>query len=312
MTGVITILMVFTINFILMHLAPGDPVTVIMGKDNKDPVLRQALLEKYGLDKPLPVQYFIYMKQVMQGDMGKSIIYNRPVIDMIAEKFIPTVLLVLTGAIIALVLGSWMGIRAARKEGSFLDVVFSGVSYVFNAMPSFWLGLMMIILFASILHLLPSSGMTDSRISYTGFRYVLDVAYHMILPTTALVLLDIPLYFRIAKTSVLQVTSEDFVMTLRATGMDEKKIFNKYIFRNAILPTITVFGISLAFLITGVALIEIVFAWPGMGRLVLTAITQRDYPTLMGIYLLMSISIAITMILTDIIYAVVDPRIRYQ
>jgi peptide/nickel transport system permease protein len=309
---VITIMMVFTINFILMHLAPGDPVTIIMGKDNKDPVLRQALMEKYGLDKPLPVQYFIYLKQVFQGDLGESIIYHRPVIDMIAEKFIPTVTLVLTGAILSLVLGSWMGIRAAQKEGSFLDMIFSGVSYVFNAMPSFWLGLMMIILFASVLHLVPSSGMTNSRISYTGIQYVLDVAYHMILPATALVLLDIPLYFRIAKSSVLQVTSEDFVMTLRATGMDEKKIFNKYIFRNAILPTITVFGISLAFLITGVALIEIVFAWPGMGRLVLTAITQRDYPTLMGIYLLMSISIGITMIITDIIYSIVDPRIRYQ
>lgn len=312
MTGVITILMVFTINFILMHLAPGDPVTIIMGKDKQDPAQRQALMEKYGLDKPLPVQYFIYMKQLMKGDLGKSIIYNRPVIDMIAEKFIPTVTLVLTGAILSLLLGSWMGIMAARKEGSFVDIIFSGISYVFNAMPSFWMGLMMIILFASVLHLVPSSGMTNTRISHTGFRYVLDVAYHMILPISALVLLDIPLYFRIAKSSVLQVTSEDFVMTLRATGMDEKKIFNKYIFRNAILPTITVFGISMAFLITGVALIEIVFAWPGMGRLVLTAITQRDYPTLMGIYLLMSISIALVMILTDIVYAVVDPRIRYQ
>jgi len=269
-------------------------------------------MEKYGLDKPLPVQYAIYLKQVLRGDLGDSIIYHRPVIEMIKEKFIPTVILVLTGAILSLVLGTWMGIRAAQKEGSFQDVVFSGISYIFNAMPSFWLGLMMIILFASVLHLVPSSGMTNTRASYTGLRHVLDVAYHMILPVMALVLLDIPLYFRIAKSSVIQASSEDFVMTLRATGMDEKKIFNKYIFRNAILPTITVFGISLAFLITGVALIEIVFAWPGMGRLVLTAITQRDYPTLMGIYLLMAISIAITMIITDIVYAIADPRIRYQ
>jgi peptide/nickel transport system permease protein len=304
--------MVFSINFVLMHLAPGDPVTIIMGKDNQDPVLRKALMEKYGLDKPLPVQYAIYLKQVLRGDLGDSIIYHRPVIEMIKEKFIPTVILVLTGAILSLVLGTWMGIRAAQKEGSFQDVVFSGISYIFNAMPSFWLGLMMIILFASVLHLVPSSGMTNTRASYTGLRHVLDVAYHMILPVMALVLLDIPLYFRIAKSSVIQASSEDFVMTLRATGMDEKKIFNKYIFRNAILPTITVFGISLAFLITGVALIEIVFAWPGMGRLVLTAITQRDYPTLMGIYLLMAISIAITMIITDIVYAIADPRIRYQ
>lgn len=122
----------------------------------------------------------------------------------------------------------------------------------------------------------------------------------------------IPQYFRIAKSSVLQVTNEDFVTTLRAVGMSEKKIFNKYIFKNAILPTVTIFGISMAYLITGVTLIEIVFAWPGMGRLVMTAINQRDYPTLMGIYLIMSVSIAVVMLVVDIIYAMLDPRIRYE
>lgn len=312
LTGIITIIIVFTINFVVIHAAPGDPVSVIMGKENTDPVLRAALMAKYGLDKPVVEQYFIYMKSALQGDFGTSIIYNRPVLDMIAEKFAPTVLLVLVAAVIALALGSWMGIHAARHERSFWDVLFSGISYIFNAMPAFWLGLMMIILFATVLDLVPSSGMTNVRASYTGFKRILDIAYHMILPVTTLVLVDIPLYFRIAKSSVLEITSEDFILTFRASGMDEKKIFNKYIFRNAILPTITVFGISLAFLITGVALIEIVFAWPGMGRLVLTAISQRDYPTLMGIYLLMSISIAVVMVILDLIYAVFDPRIRYQ
>jgi|SRR6056297_1128117 len=133
----------------------------------------------------------------------------------------------------------------------------------------------------------------------------------MILPVGTLVLIQIPIYFRISKSSVLQVMSEDYILTLRATGMNERKIFNKYIFRNAILPTITIFGISMAYLITGVALIEIVFAWPGTGRLVLTAINQRDYPTLMGIYLIMSISVAVMMIIVDIVYALFDPRIRY-
>jgi len=311
-TGVITILIVFTINFVLIHAAPGDPVSIIMGKETNDPVLRAALMAKYGLDKPLAEQFFIYLGNFLHGDFGTSIIYNRPVLDMIAEKFGPTVLLVLVAAIIALALGTWMGIYAARHERSFWDALFSAISYIFNAMPAFWLGLMMIILFATVLNLTPSSGMTNVRASHTGIKYVLDVAHHMVLPVATLVLVDIPLYFRIAKSSVLEVSSEDFILTFRATGMDERKIFNKYIFRNAILPTITVFGISLAFLITGVALIEIVFAWPGMGRLVLTAISQRDYPTLMGIYLLMSISIAVVMIILDLVYAVFDPRIRYQ
>ena len=230
---------------------------------------------------------------------------------MIGEKLGATILLVLTAAILSLFIGTLMGIMAARREGSFIDVAFSGISYVLNSMPSFWLGLMLIIVFSSRLNLLPTYGMTNARANYTGMKYILDVIVHMILPVGTLLLIEIPIYFRIAKSSVLQVTNEDFIVTFRATGMNEKKIFNKYIFRNAILPTITIFGISLAYLITGVALIEIVFAWPGTGRLVLTAITQRDYPTLMGIYLVMSVSIAVVMMIVDIVYAVFDPRIRY-
>lgn len=310
-TGLLTIILVFSINFIIIRLAPGDPIKTLMGKENDDPALRLALEKKYGLDQPLPTQFVMYLKTAISGDLGKSIIYNRPVAEMIWEKIGATFLLVISAAVLALTIGTLMGIKAARHEGSLLDVIFSGVSYVFNSMPSFWLGLMLIIIFASRLGILPSCRMSNPRAAYTGIRYVLDVIVHMILPVGTLFLIQIPIYFRIAKSSVLQVASEDYIVTLRATGMDERKIFNKYIFRNAILPTITIFGISMAYLITGVALIEIVFAWPGTGRLVLTAITQRDYPTLMGIYLIMSISVAIVMILVDIVYAVFDPRIRY-
>ncbi|GFN34989.1 ABC transporter permease [Tepidimicrobium xylanilyticum] len=311
LTGLLTIIVAFVINFIIINLAPGDPIKTLMGKESDDPVLRAALEEKYGLNKPLHMQFFSYLKTAMTGDLGTSIIYNRPVTDMIVEKLPATILLVLTSAILSLVIGTAMGIMAGRMEGTFIDVLFSGFSYILNAMPSFWLGLMLIIIFSSMLNILPTYGMTDPRASYTGIAYVLDVIKHMILPVTTLVLIEIPIYYRIAKSSILQVTNEDFILTLRATGMDEKKIFRKYIFRNAILPTVTIFGISLAYLITGVSLIETVFAWPGTGRLVLTAITQRDYPTLMGMYLIMSISIALMMIVVDIVYAILDPRIRY-
>lgn len=311
LTGLLTILIVFSINFIIIRLAPGDPIKTLMGKETDDLALRAALEQKYGLDKPLPTQFVVYLKTALTGDLGTSIIYNRPVTEMISEKLSATILLVLTSGILSLIIGTLMGIVAARKEGSIIDVIFSGFSYILNSMPSFWLGLMLIIIFSSVLKLLPTYGMTDPRASYTGMAYVMDVMKHMILPVGTLLLVEIPLYFRIAKSSILQVTNEDFILTLRATGMSEKKIFNKYIFRNAILPTITIFGISMAYLITGVALIETVFAWPGTGRLVLTAITQRDYPTLMGIYLVMSISVAVVMMIVDIVYAVFDPRIRY-
>lgn len=312
LTGLLTVLIVFAINFVIIKAAPGDPISTLMGKENNDPEIRAALEEKYGLNKPMPVQFASYLKTAMTGDLGTSIIFDRPVTDMIGEKVAATVLLGLTSAVLAAVIGTLMGIYAARHEGSLLDVISSGVSYTLNSMPSFWLGLMMIILFASKLGWFPSYGMTDTRAGYTGIQYIMDVLKHMFLPVVTLTLVLLPQYFRIAKSSVLQVANEDFITTFRATGMSEGKIFNKYIFRNAILPTITIFGISMAYLITGVALVEIVFAWPGMGRLVMTAITQRDYPTLMGIYLVMSVSVAVVMILVDIVYALFDPRIRYD
>lgn len=312
LTGLLTIIIVFALNFVIIQMAPGDPITTLMGKENNSPEMRAALEEKYGLDKPLPMQLVSYLQTAMKGDLGTSIIYNRPVSEMIGEKVGATVLLGLTAALLAAVIGTIMGIFAARRQGGAYDAVSSGVSYAFNSMPAFWLGLMLIILFSSILGWFPSYGMTDNRASYTGMAYMVDVLKHMFLPVLTLTLVLIPQYFRIAKSSVLQTSNEDFITTLRATGMSEKKIFNKYIFRNAILPTITIFGISMAYLITGVTLIEIVFAWPGMGRLMMTAITQRDYPTLMGIYLIMSISVAVVMLIVDIVYAMLDPRIRYE
>lgn len=312
LSGLLTVLMVFLINFTIIKMAPGDPIKTIMGKENDDPVLRQALMEKFGLDKPWPVQLYKQLTSAMRGDLGNSIIYNRPVSEMINERLGATVLLGLASAILALLLGTGLGIYCARREGSILDSVFSNVSYALDAMPSFWLGMMLIIILASRLKWFPAQGMYDARAAYEGGRYVLDVLWHLVLPTITMVFITMPGYFRIAKSSIQQVTSEDFIVTLRATGMSEKKIFRKYIFKNAILPTVTMFGITLAFLVTGVTLIEIVFSWPGTGRLTMTAITQRDYPTLMGIYLVMSVSVAVVMIIVDVVYAVLDPRIRYD
>lgn len=311
LTGLLTVIIVFAINFVLINAAPGDPIKTLMGKETDDPEMRAALEAKYGLDQPKHKQFITYLKNTFKGDLGTSIIFNRPVSEMILEKLPATILLVFTSSILSLILGTFLGIQAARNEGSFIDTIISGICYVLNSMPSFWLGLMLIILFSTVFTILPTYGMTDVRVKYTGFAYVVDVAKHMVLPVLTLVLVEIPLYYRIAKSSVIQVSNEDFILTLKATGMEDKKIFNKYIFRNAILPTVTIFGISIAFLITGVSLVETVFAWPGTGRLVLTAINQRDYPTLMGMYLVMSISVALVMIIVDIVYGILDTRIRY-
>ncbi|HBB28353.1 MAG TPA: ABC transporter permease, partial [Clostridiales bacterium] len=268
--------------------------------------------EKYGLDKPIHIQLVAYLKNVLRGDFENSILYGEPVTKLLWDTMGPSLLLALTGTILALFIGTMLGLYAARHQNSIIDVFFSGISYLLNSMPSFWLAIMLIMIFATNLKLFPTSGMTDMRNSYTGIKYVLDVIKHLFLPCLTLVLIQIPMYFKIAKSSVTQVLAEDFITTFRAVGMNEKKIFNKYVFKNAILPVITVFGINLAYIVTGSSLVEMVFGWPGMGRMMMDSIMRRDYPLLMAIYLILSLSIAVMMVITDLVYAYVDPRIRYN
>lgn len=312
LTGLMAVLIVFMFNFFIIRLAPGDPIKIIAGRDNPSQEMIDALYEKYGLDQPLHVQLVSYLKNVLKGDFEDSILYGEPVIDLIKKTMGPSLLLALTGTILALLIGTMLGLYAARHQNSLIDVSLSGISYVFNSMPSFWLAIMLIMIFATNLKLFPTAGMTDMRITYTGIRYVLDVMKHLFLPCLTLVLIQIPMYFKIAKSSVTQVLAEDFITTFRAVGMSEKKIFNKYVFKNAILPVITVFGINLAYIVTGSSLTEMVFGWPGMGRLLMDSIMRRDYPLLMAIYLMLSLSIAVMMVITDLVYAFVDPRIRYN
>lgn len=311
LTGLMAVLIVFTFNFFIIRLAPGDPIKIIAGRDNPSQEMIDALYEKYGLDKPIHIQLVSYLKNVLRGDFENSILYGEPVTKLLGDTMGPSLLLALSGTILALLIGTMLGLYAARHQNSIIDVFFSGISYVLNSMPSFWLAIMLIMIFATNLKLFPTSGMTDMRNSYTGIKYVLDVMKHLFLPCLTLVLIQIPIYFKIAKSSVTQVLAEDFITTFRAVGMNEKRIFNKYVFKNSILPVITVFGINLAYIVTGSSLVEMVFGWPGMGRMMMDSIMRRDYPLLMAIYLILSLSIAVMMVITDLVYAFIDPRIRY-
>ncbi|WP_353093304.1 ABC transporter permease [Tissierella praeacuta] len=311
-TGILTIVFSFCLTFFLIRFAPGNPIKVLAGTDNPNLELIEHITIRYGLDKPIPVQFINYVKNILKGDLGYSYMSNEPVSKLIGEKIFATILLTLTASILSVIAGTYLGIYAARRVNSILDKVMCSISYIFDALPGFWLGLILILIFASKLGILPTSGMYDLRAGYEGLARVLDIAKHMILPISTLFIIQVPMYFRITRSSILQTMSEDFILTLRATGMRESKIFNKYILRNAIIPTITMFSLSLAFTVSGVTLTEIVFAWPGMGRLILDAIIKRDYPLLTGIYLMISISICVFMIITDIIYALIDPRIRLE
>lgn len=310
-TGAVTVLVVFVLNYLLLMLAPGEPISYLMGADSRNAELRQALEEKYGLDQPLSVQFGQYMGTILKGDFGSSIIYGEPVLKMIQDKIPATVLLGLTSAVLSVLLGTAAGIYAARKEGGLFDRICSLTAYIANALPPFFIGILLIMLFSTYLGWLPSYGMADARADYSGAAQVFDILTHMVLPVVTLIFTAAPGYFRTARNAVRQASAEDYVTLLRATGMRSKWIYRRYILKNAILPSVTLFGMSLAYLITGVTLVETVFAWPGMGRLIMTAISQRDYPVLMGVFLMVSVILILMMLAVDLINAVLDPRIRY-
>lgn len=310
--ALITILIVLILNFTLIHLAPGDPVKILVGIENPSPEAYEMLRARYGLDQPLHKQLLAYLARIARGDLGRAFIGDQPVASLVWERLPMTLLLTLTSCLFAFAVGTALGTSSAVRYGTKSDLAWSVVWYVFYAMPTFWLGLMLILLFATTLKILPTSGMTDLRAGYTGLRYYLDVARHLVLPASTLALVQIPVYYRITRASVAQILQEDFVTTFRATGMSAAKIFRKYAFRNAVLPTITVFGLQLGYIVTGAGLVEIVFAWPGMGRLMLSAVFRRDYPLLMGIYLMMAASVSLMILITDVVYAIMDPRIRYR
>ena len=312
LTGILMVLISVCVNFTLVRLAPGDPIKIMAGTDNPNLDQIATMTAKYGLDKSIPEQFVMFVQGILRGDLGFSYLNDEPVLDVILQKLGPTLMLSLTAIIISVIIGTFLGVQAARRTGTWFDRVMCAISYVFDSAPPFWLGMMMMLFFASRLRWFPTSGMVDLRAGYTGFRRILDIAYHLVLPVTTLVLAQIPYYFRIARSSVLQVMSEDFITTFKATGMPRKKIFNKYVFKNAILPTLTVVGMSIAFLLAGSVLLETVFSWPGMGRLLMGSINKRDYPVLTGVYFILSCSVAIMMILVDLVYGMVDPRIKNE
>ena len=311
-TAFIVALVVVALNFFIIKLAPGDPVNIMAGFDNPNEEFKMAVRAKYNLDKPLITQFFTYIYRLVQGDLGESYYSSRPVTELLAERMGASLLLSGTSAVLAFIIGTVLGLTAGKKEDSMQDKVLSAGTYVANAMPSFWLGLMLIFVFASRLGWLPTQGMYSLRENYTGIARYIDLGKHLILPATTLVLVQIPGYFRITRSSVIQVMADDYITTFRVTGMSEKKIYMKYVLKNAILPVVTLFGINVAYIVAGSTLVETVFSWQGIGILMYTAIAKRDYNVLMGTYLIIAVSVAFFMIRVDVIYAKLDQRIHYE
>lgn len=310
--GLVLMLGVVVLNFILIRLAPGDPAVVIAGEmGGGDAALLDAIRAQYGLDKPLLTQLGIYLGNILQGDLGQSFFFNQPVATLIGNRIGPTILLVLSAQVLSILLGVFLGVIAARKPNGVLSGVVSVVATVGYAVPVFWTGIMLIILFASVFPIFPVEGMQSVRLRDAGLwvRSV-DIAHHLVLPAFTLALIYLAQYARLSRASMLDVLGSDYIRTARAKGAPEHSILFKHALRNASLPILTVAGLQFGNLISGALLVETVFNWPGMGRLAFESILRRDYPTVLGVLFFASAMVVVANLLTDLSYRLADPRLR--
>lgn len=304
------VLVVVVGNFLLIQAAPGDAASALAG-ENAQPAQLEAVRQRYGLDRPMYEQLFIYLGSVLQGDLGQSFRFGEPVLTVILRHTGPTLLLVGTGLVLAVGLGTLIGTFMARRAGGPLDVTTSILSVVSYSIPSFWLGLGLILLFSIYLKWLPPAGMRNIMGPKTGLPMVLDVARHLVLPALTLSLVWMGQYIRLARNSVLEVLNEDFVKTARAVGFSPAFVLFRVSLRNAMLPIVSVVGLQLGLLLSGAVLIETVFTWPGLGRMLYEAILARDTALIMGTYIVIAVMVTVASLLTDLAYAALDPRIDY-
>jgi peptide/nickel transport system permease protein len=313
------------LSFLLIHMAPGDPARTIAGEHASTQTIK-ALQEKYGLDKPLTTQYWIWFKQVLRGDLGRSIVSNQHVMREILDRFPNTVELTFVSMCIAILVGSIAGIISASKQYSILDYTTMGVALFGVSMPVFWLGIMLMMIFGVYLRWLPLGGRIDTLISFQRISglYLLDSILtwnwrafvssirYLILPSVALATIPMATIARVTRSSMLEVLRQDYIRTERAKGLSERLVIYKHAARNAMLPVITVIGLNFGLLLAGAILTETIFSWPGIGRYVVKAVQMRDYPAVQGCVLFFAFMFVVVNLITDLLYAYIDPRITYE
>jgi peptide/nickel transport system permease protein len=310
MTLLVT-LAVILLSFFLIRLAPGDAATVMAGQAGyADEAFMKNLRAEYGLDQPLPVQLWKYLGAVAQGDLGTSYVRRQPVLRVILERLPNTMLLDGFALVVAIAGGIWLGGIAARRPGSAGDGAVTTLSMLFYAVPQFWLGLIAMLVFAVWLNWLPPFGIETMGADYTSLARAGDVALHMILPGMTLALYYMASYARLTRVAMIEVAEQDFVKTARAKGISERQVARRHILRNALIPLVTYAGLQASILVGGSVLVENVFSWPGIGTLAYEAVTGRDNPLLLGIFIVTSILVSLFNLATDIAYCVADPRVE--
>lgn len=301
---------VIILNFLLIKLAPGDPAAILAGEAGSgDPQYLENLRRQFGLDRPIAVQLWNYLSGVLTGDLGYSYRNQVPVLDLILQRLPATLLLTGAAFLFSLAMGVFLGVTAARHRGKAIDSLIIMLALIFYATPLFWIALMSILLFSLNLGWLPPFDMETIGASYTGWRRALDIGHHLILPAITLGLFYTAVYTRLTRASMLEVMELDFVKTARAKGVPRRRIIRRHVLRNAVLPVFTFASMQVGQLVGGAILTETVFAWPGIGRLMFDALMQRDYPVLLGVFLVTAIVVVVINFVADLLYRIVDPRI---
>jgi peptide/nickel transport system permease protein len=301
---IVVMFLVVTIVFVIVRVTPGDPAAVMLGPDATTQDVAE-LRARLGLDQSIVVQYFFYIGQLLKGDLGQSIFLNMPVTSALLERAEPTFFLTIFSLLIASVVALPIGIYAAYRRGSFIDQLSTTIAMLAASIPSFWLGLILMQFFAVRLNLFPVSGYGGPGASF------LERMYHLTLPSFALGLVSSALILRFTRASMLDVLGDDYIRTARAKGLVERKVVLKHALKNALIPILTVLGLTAAVLISGAVVTETVFGLPGVGNLVVSAVLRRDYPVIQGALLIIAAIYVLINLIIDLLYLLVDPRVRY-
>lgn len=308
--GVISLALVAVLAFFMFRVLPGDPVRTMTRNRPGDLAALDRLRAEFGLDQPLPVQFVTYLGGLLRGDLGTSYVFSRPVTDIILERLGPTVLLTGTALVIAVALGLWLGSRAAWRHGSAFDRLATASALVLWSVPTFWLGLIMLMVFAVGLDLFPTAGMTSPGGVAGFFPALLDVLHHLVLPCLTMVAVIYAQYLMVMRASLLEEMAADYLTTARAKGLREDLVRRRHAVPNALLPTVTIIFLHVGFVVAGAVTVETVFSWPGLGLLTYEALAVPDIPLLQGTLLALAGAVVIMNVAADLLYRVIDPRVR--
>jgi peptide/nickel transport system permease protein len=309
LAGLALMLGVVALIFVLLRATPGDPINVIVGDYPVPAEYRESLREEWGLDKPLWQQFLIFVGGMVKGDFGYSFANRQPVLELIQMKAGNTVLLMGTALVFSTIVGVGLGVVNAKRRGSVFDKVSSFLGVAFYSMPVFWLGQLAILAFAIGLGVLPAAGMVSLRSPSQGLGHVADVATHLLLPALVWSCRYIALFMNVTKVSMVEALGADYIQTARAKGISGGRVLRRHAMPNAAPPVITVIGYEAGFILGGSILLESVFAWPGLGLLMLTSVTNRDTPTVLGIFTVFSCCVVVMNLIADVVNAAMDPRI---